>query len=339
MKSCDKMGNKHIGKIVLFYILMFASSFGGIIEQLLQNDYDYNYAMGYGLLVTFLNILIVSLVMIIVPFICRISKKELLPFKTGKRICLWNSIILFILSCVLMSFIDIGFIGGIGAVFFYFINKWIFVEPHSFSKEENKKEIIPFERENSVVENTQQPVDFDVDKMSPEEAAEYLVAEQLGEKYTPNVKQEPKIKIKYCSQCGSQIDPNTKKCTGCGKQYFKGIKLTKFSITAIALSTLLITSVIFNIIQTMKEKEISQQREFLLSSVDELVSENEDLRNELNKNKNLVDFIDTYVVFVENDGTNLYHKFGCYKFKGDEFWVYNTEKAEQFDYKPCQECH
>lgn len=333
------MKNKNVGKIILFYILMFLSSFGGTIEQLLQNDYDYNYAMGYGLLITLLNILIVSLVMMIVPFICKISKKELLPFKIGKRICLWNSIALFILSCILMSFINIGFIGGIGAVFFYFINKWIFVEPRSLSKEANKKELIPFESERAVIENTQQSVDFDIDKMSPEEAAEYLIAEQLGEEYTPKGKQDKKIKIKYCSQCGSQIDPVTKKCTGCGKQYFKGIKLNKFSITTIALSTLLITSIVFNIIQTMKENEISQQREFLLSSVDELVSENEDLRNELNENKNLVDFIDTYVVFVENDGTNLYHKFGCYKFKGNNFWVYNTEKAEQFDYKPCQNCH
>ena len=32
------------------------------------------------------------------------------------------------------------------------------------------------------------------------------------------------INKKYCSKCGSVIDQDNKICTGCGKQYFKGIK-------------------------------------------------------------------------------------------------------------------
>lgn len=31
-------------------------------------------------------------------------------------------------------------------------------------------------------------------------------------------------KQKYCKHCGSLIDGTTKQCTGCGKQYFKGIR-------------------------------------------------------------------------------------------------------------------
>ena len=37
-------------------------------------------------------------------------------------------------------------------------------------------------------------------------------------------KKEKKSKIKYCSQCGSLIDSETKVCSGCGKKYFKGLK-------------------------------------------------------------------------------------------------------------------
>lgn len=326
------MENKHVGKIILFYILMFISSFGGIIEELLRNDYDYDYAMGYGLLITLLNILIVSLVMMVVPFICKISKKELLPFKTGKRICLWNSITLFILSCILMSFINIGFIGGIGAVFFYFINKWIFVEPRSLAKEENKKEPIPFESEHVVIENSPQPVDLDIDKMSPQEAAEYLVAEQLGEKYTPKEKQDKKVKIKYCSQCGSQIDPVTKKCTGCGKQYFKGIKITKFTYITTIVAVFLIISVVFNIFQNIKNQELNTEIDNLIESVD-------DLENDIWQYKTNANFVDEYVVFVEDDGTNLYHKIDCYRFKRESFWIYNVPTAENYDYSPCPLCH
>ena len=39
------MKNKHIVRIIIFYVLMFASSFGGTIEELLRHDYDYNYAI------------------------------------------------------------------------------------------------------------------------------------------------------------------------------------------------------------------------------------------------------------------------------------------------------
>ena len=40
--------------------------------------------------------------------------------------------------------------------------------------------------------------------------------------------QKTKIgKIKYCSRCGGKINNETKKCTGCGKQYFKGFKGNK----------------------------------------------------------------------------------------------------------------
>lgn len=36
----------------------------------------------------------------------------------------------------------------------------------------------------------------------------------ISEKYEP-------AKIRYCSKCGKPIDPESRKCTGCGKQYMK----------------------------------------------------------------------------------------------------------------------
>ena len=31
-------------------------------------------------------------------------------------------------------------------------------------------------------------------------------------------------KIKFCSRCGGKINPDSKKCSKCGKQYFRGLK-------------------------------------------------------------------------------------------------------------------
>ncbi len=62
-------------------------------------------------------------------------------------------------------------------------------------------------------------------------------------------KKEKKVKTKFCSRCGSIIDSETKICSGCGRKYFKGVKITKFSLVVIILSIVLLISVIMNIVQ------------------------------------------------------------------------------------------
>ena len=49
-------------------------------------------------------------------------------------------------------------------------------------------------------------------------------------------------------------------------------------------------------------------------------------------------FMDSYVVFVENDGSGLYHKYGCDDFAQTSFWAYSRKLAEANGYKPCPRC-
>ena len=51
------------------------------------------------------------------------------------------------------------------------------------------------------------------------------------------------------------------------------------------------------------------------------------------------DFMDTFIVLVEDDNTNLYHKFGCDRFKGDYFWAYNIDAAKESGFNPCPLCN
>lgn len=53
----------------------------------------------------------------------------------------------------------------------------------------------------------------------------------------------------FCSLCGGEIDADTKQCTKCGKQYFKGF--TKAEIALIVVSVLLLISIIINIVQAI----------------------------------------------------------------------------------------
>ena len=50
------------------------------------------------------------------------------------------------------------------------------------------------------------------------------------------------------------------------------------------------------------------------------------------------DFLDTYAVFVENDGTNYYHTYNCNKFLKESFWIYSRKLAENYGFTPCPSC-
>lgn len=117
-----KKTDKKIGWIIFLLFLLYASSSGNYLNS--GDDYLYDNSSWLALI----DLVIVSVAMMIVPFIWRLINKELLPFKKGKRICMWNSIILFIVSIILSATSGISIIGGIGAVIYYFINKWFFVD-------------------------------------------------------------------------------------------------------------------------------------------------------------------------------------------------------------------
>ena len=176
--------------------------------------------------------------------------------------------------------------------------------------------------------------ELDINKISPEEAAKYLFAEQLGEEYIPPENQhlDTTIKTKYCSRCGSPVDNDTKICTGCGKQYFRGLKFNKFSITILIISLLLITSIVMNVWQYNEIDSLSNQKENLENRISELEDQSV-------KDFNKLYFFERFAEIVANDGTNKYHKWGCSQLDtSNGFWIFNTDAAKE-DYYECQYCH
>ena len=118
------------------------------------------------------------------------------------------------------------------------------------------------------------------------------------------------------------------------KEPTKRLALNKHTIVYIGLSLLIVLAVGFGILQTVSvqklqtevtdlEKQITTKEATMLHLEKQIVHLNADIRS-LNRDiasyEKLASFIDDYVVFIEDDGTNLYHKFNCYKFRGDSFW-------------------
>lgn len=129
------MNKKRITGTIILLFLLFASAYGNYTKS--GNNYYVERAMLFG----FLDFSIACVCMMFIPFICRLGDKEKIEYEKGKKICKWNSIILLIISLILQATkVGVGVIGGLGALCFYFINKWIFVKDKEVKENNDETE-------------------------------------------------------------------------------------------------------------------------------------------------------------------------------------------------------
>ncbi len=62
------------------------------------------------------------------------------------------------------------------------------------------------------------------------------------------------------------------------------------------------------------------------------------VKEELDAAKEKADFLDGFIVFVNNDGSSLYHKYDCSLFSRSNFWAYSRKLAESNGFTPCPDC-
>lgn len=151
-------------------------------------------------------------------------------------------------------------------------------------------------------------------------------------------------RVKYCSRCGKLIDLDTKKCQDCGKQYFRGIPWK--IIFNILIPILLGLSIVANTFLYIEMSYLQEEVTSLNKSLEFYKGYNSTLREDKDKYFDLwaeslheIAFYDQYIVFVADDGSNLYHNYDCKKFQDcTSFWVYGFEGAEDNGYSPCPLC-
>lgn len=141
------------------------------------------------------------------------------------------------------------------------------------------------------------------------------------------------IKLRYCKYCGGLIDKDSKKCTECGKQYFKINKKILF-ISSICIITIILVGVI--IFQYSEIDYLQSKTQRMQTRIDELEEDNASLWLDLYNSQVQNDFYEEHVVFV-SDG-NYYHKYDCNYFDSSSFNAYNVELALYLEYQPCKHC-
>lgn len=102
---------------------------------------------------------------------------------------------------------------------------------------------------------------------------------------------------------------------------------------------------------TTKQQELDrleEENQELLALSDDLEGQIDDLKKTVSQLEQSLkdaeadqvkaDFLDTYVVFVENDKSGYYHTYDCENFPKSSFWAYSRKLAEAQGFQPCPVC-
>lgn len=198
-----------------------------------------------------------------------------------------------------------------------------------------------------------------------------LPAEQEPTITAPSSSAPATPKLRFCKHCGSPIDPATRQCTGCGKQYFRPPVLRKkhLAIAAGVLVCAAVVFLVFNLVSSLAaQKDAAQaQVDDLNARITELEStvaekerqievykRNEDayrvkltrkseeydkLREENTMYRDLLGFYEEYVACIGDTGDMIYHRFPCPYMEMDSGWViFSVPFAESQGYDPCPYC-
>lgn len=91
--------------------------------------------------------------------------------------------------------------------------------------------------------------------------------------------------------------------------------------------------------------DLNQEKDELQTTLTEKIAQLETanvnleaMTTKYNTAKAKADFLDSYVVFVNNNGTKLYHSYDCSDFTKSNFWAYSRKLAENYGYTACPKC-
>lgn len=86
------------------------------------------------------------------------------------------------------------------------------------------------------------------------------------------------------------------------------------------------------------EEELEENIKTLTEELEKREQEVTDLKASSKEYKTKADFMDKYVVFVENNNSKVYHTYDCEEFSRSNFWAYSRKLAESNGFGPCEVC-
>lgn len=131
---------------------------------------------------------------------------------------------------------------------------------------------------------------------------------------------------RYCKFCGNEIEPITKKCTGCGKQYFN----KKIFYRIIYKLFLLLSLIVIGFLITV----CYQQNKQITALKQNLDSEQE----RIDELETTIEYLDNHLVFTTPSGY-AFHHLDCPYIQGKTLTPWSsTLQAVSEGYSPCTRC-
>ena len=142
-----------------------------------------------------------------------------------------------------------------------------------------------------------------------------------------------------CPHCNQEIPNKSEFCIFCGEKIVQKKKARTTIILSILLAFSLIVAggeLVYILIREGQVSQLIDNYDHNLAIRKERINELEERINELKKKAY---FLDNHIAIVPDDGTRIYHNYGCEKLDLSYFWAYNNEAAIDNGYRPCPYCH
>ena len=191
---------KKILNIGLILFLMYASLTGQYLQEVP------NTSLKEANEIAFWNVVIITVIMMVVPFVFMIINKGKMPNDKGKMVCKWNSIILFIISIILMAIKDMGFVGGFGAWLYYFVNKWLYVDENKEEKKDMSSETVNKYDSRKDTANNGFQTKIKQNNIISEKTSSKISKIINNKIVCGNCDTKNKINKEYCYMCGSYLN-------------------------------------------------------------------------------------------------------------------------------------
>lgn len=155
--------------------------------------------------------------------------------------------------------------------------------------------------------------------------------------------------MKRCPNCNTECDESKIYCHNCGSlletvqqqvsqpenvsQKPTETKKKQNMLMPILLSVSLVVIIILGIVLglTMEDKEYYYEKYW------DRNNDYYDLLNDYREMEDSYKFYTDHARILPNDGSNIYHKYGCSKLDTSSFWIYNNELAIT-KASPCSSC-
>lgn len=147
-----------------------------------------------------------------------------------------------------------------------------------------------------------------------------------------------------CPNCGSREYFKNGKCVSCGRKNSRAVKNKKFIIAFAAFAFVMIFTAGFLFMAAVALGEMGDEYKAEAEKYEEkykTISEDyEELSESYKDLENLGgEFFDKYAVILPDDGSNIFHRYGCSRMDSEKsFWIFNVDAAKGKGFSACTQC-